>query len=137
MLPRGMPIDSADDLPGELRAFLHSCIESIAQVELLMLLRGSNQPRTARDVATALRLAPAVARRDLETLAARGLFEVRVDAETKYRYRPRSEELGRYCDLLAQHYVTSRQGVLGFIATESRLSVKRFADAFKLREPEK
>lgn len=134
MLPRGMPTDSSNELPAELRAFIHSCIESLEQVELLMLLRGSEHARTARDVAVALRLTPTGARRGLETLAARGLLDVRVDEETKYRYRPKSEELGRYCDLLAQHYVTSRQLVLGFVATESRLSVKRFADAFKLRD---
>jgi DNA-binding IclR family transcriptional regulator len=128
-----MSTDSDPALPGELRAFLHSCIESIEQVELLMLLRGAEHARTARDVAGALRLSPAGARRDLETLSARGLLDVRVEEETKYRYRPKSAELGRYCDLLAQHYVTSRQAVLGFVATESRRSAKRFADAFKLR----
>ena len=61
---------------------------------------------------------------------------MRVGEETSYRYRPRSEELARYCDLLAEHYVTSRQAVVGFVATESRLSIKGFADAFKLREPD-
>jgi len=123
-------------LPPELRAFLHSCIESLGQVELLMILRGSERVRTAREVASELRVPPAVARRDLETLAARGLLDVRVGEETSYRYRPKSEELARYCDLLAQHYITSRQAVLGFVAAEARLSIKRFADAFKLRDTE-
>jgi hypothetical protein len=63
-------------------------------------------------------------------------LEVRVGEETSYRYRPKTEELARYCDLLAQHYITSRQAVLGFVATEPRLAAKRFADAFKLRKPE-
>jgi DNA-binding IclR family transcriptional regulator len=132
-----MSDEPVSQLPAELRAFVHTCLESIEQVELLMLLRGSAQARTAREVAAALRLTPAIARRDLETLAARGLLEVRVGEETAYRYRPKLEELGRYCDLLAQHYVTSRQTLLGFVATESRRSLKRFADAFKLRKPEK
>ena len=132
-----MSSEAPNDLPPGLRAFLHSCIESIEQVELLMLLRGSEHRRTARDVATALRLTPAAARRDLETLAARGLLDVRVAEETTFGYRPKSEELGRYGDLLAQCYVTSRQALLGFVATESRRSLKRFADAFKLRNPEK
>jgi predicted ArsR family transcriptional regulator len=132
-----MQDESSHALPPELRAFLHSCIESIEQVELLILLRGSEAARTAREVATALRVSAATARRDLETLAARGLLEVRVGEETSYRYRPKADDLARYCDLLAQYYVTSRQAVLGFVATESRLSIKRFADAFKLRGPEK
>ena len=47
-----------------------------------------------------------------------------------YPLRPKTADLARYGDLLAQHYVTSRQAVFGFIATPSRLSIKRFADAF-------
>jgi hypothetical protein len=132
-----MPEEPADDLPPELGAFLYSCIESIEHVELLVMLRGAERPWAARDVAAALRVPVPRARRDLETLAARGLLEVRVGEETSYRYRPKTEEFGRYCDLLAQHYVTSRQAVLRFVASESRLSIKRFADAFRLRDPEK
>jgi hypothetical protein len=124
-------------LPPELRAFLHSCIESIEQVELLLFMRGSERMRSARDVASELNLPGGVTRTYLETLAARGLLEVRVGEETTYRYRPKSEDLGRYCDLLAQHYITSRQAVLGYVAAESRRSIKHFADAFKLRDPNK
>lgn len=129
-----MPNETSGQLPPELRAFLHSCVESIDQVELLMMLRGSDRFRTPRDVASEFGISAPHARRNLETLSARGLLEVRVAEETSYRYHPKSDELGRYCDLLAQHYVTSRQAVLGFVATESRLSLKRFADAFKLRD---
>lgn len=131
-----MPAETPEGLPPPLRAFLHTCIESIDQVELLMMLRGSDRFRSAREVASESGVSPAAARGNLETLSARGLLEVRVGDETTYRYRPKSEELGRYCDLLAQHYITSRPAVLGFVATESRLSIKRFADAFKLRDQE-
>ena len=100
------------ELPSELRAFLHSCIESIDQVELLMMLRGSDRFRTAREVASEFRMSAQHARRDLETLSARGLLEVRVGEETSYRYRPKTEQLAQYGDLLAQHYIASRQAVL-------------------------
>jgi len=132
-----MPNDGEEVLPSELRVFLHSCIESIEQVELLLLLRGSERMRTAREIATALRIPIPIARSDVETLVARGLLEVRVGEEIAYRYRPKSEDLVRYCDLLAQYYITSRQAVLVFVATESRQSIKRFSDAFKLRDREK
>jgi predicted ArsR family transcriptional regulator len=124
------------ELPPELRAFLHSCIETIDQVELLVALRGSDRFRTAREIASEFGSTVPLARRNLETLTARGLLEVRVEQETAYRYHPKSQDLARYCDLLAQHYITSRAEVLGFVATTSRLSAKRFADAFKLRNPE-
>jgi DNA-binding FadR family transcriptional regulator len=132
-----MSPDPDHELPTELRVFIHSCIESIEQVELLLLMRGSDRMRTARDIASALRVSVSAARRNLETLAARGLLEVRVGDEIAYRYRPKSDDLARFCDLLAQFYITARQAVLGFVAAESRLSIKRFSDAFKLRDPEK
>ncbi|HYE86102.1 MAG TPA: HTH domain-containing protein [Vicinamibacterales bacterium] len=132
-------MSGSDDrkLPPGLRAFIHSCIESIEQVELLLLLRGSQGTRTAREISEDLHVSIALARRDVETLAARGLLEVSVGTEIAYRYRPKTEELAKYCDLLAQYYITQRQNVLGFVATESRLSIKRFADAFKLGDQEK
>lgn len=99
----GMDNESVSRLPASLRAFLHSCIESIEQVEVLMLLRGANQPYSVRDVSTILRVPGATARKDLETLAARGLLDVRVGDETTYVYRPKSEELGRHADALAEY----------------------------------
>jgi predicted ArsR family transcriptional regulator len=75
-------IEPASELPPALRAFLHSCIESVDQVETLMLLRGSDRFRTAREVADALGVSTPTTRRNLETLAARGLLEVSVGAET-------------------------------------------------------
>jgi len=128
---------SAADLPPELRAFLNSCIESIDQAELLLILRGSDRRRSAREVSAEMNMPIARARQNLERLAARGLLDVDVGAETGYGYRPKSVELATYCDLLAQYYVTSRQAVLGFIAAESGLSVKRFADAFRLRDEDR
>ncbi|HEY7790220.1 MAG TPA: hypothetical protein VIC33_06905 [Vicinamibacterales bacterium] len=127
-------MDPPDALPAELRAFLFSCIESITQVELLLLLRGSDKFRGVRDLATDLRIPPAAVRRDLETLAARGLLEIKVSGETLYRYGPKTDELRQYGDQLAQHYITSRHLVLNFVSTHARSSARRFADAFKLRD---
>ena len=131
-----MSAESATSLPSELRAFLHSCLESIEQVELLIILRGSERWRTTREVSEDLHVPLAAARRDLDTLAARGLLEVSVLQETRYRYRPKTDDLARYADLLARYYVTSRHLIFKAV-TESRPAVKRFADAFKLRDPEK
>jgi DNA-binding MarR family transcriptional regulator len=129
-----MPKDAEGELPSELRVFLHSCIASIGQVDLLLLMRASGRTLTAREIASELRVSIATARRDVETLAARGLLEVRVGEEITYRYRPKSEDLARYCDLLAGAYSSSRELVLRFVAAESRLSIKSFSDAFKLRD---
>lgn len=131
------PMSPSEELPPELRAFLFSCVESIAQVELLLLFRGSDRFRSVRDVAQDLRVSRTAARHDLEILAARGLLEVRVGEETLYRYAPKSDELARYGDLLAQHYITSRHLVLTFVSTHAQSAARRFADAFRIRDKDK
>lgn len=123
-------------LPPELRAFLHSCIDSIQQVELLLLMRGSERARTARDIAAELGIPVPAARHDVESLTARGLLEVKVGEEIAYRYKPKTEDLAKYSDQLAQYYITARHAVLGFVAAESRRSIKRFSDAFRLGDRE-
>ena len=123
------------ELPPELRAFLHSCIDAIEQVEILMLLRPDRE-LTVREVAASLGLTEPGSRDHLETLSARGLLAVRIGAETRYRYAPKSPDLVRYGSLLAQYHASSRSAIFSFVSTRGRRSLKRFSDAFKLRDPE-
>lgn len=125
-----------DDLPTELRAFVFSCIDAVEQVEILALLCRSARAWNVRGVASALGLSDAAARHHLETLAARGLLQIVIAGEVSYSYAPKSAALRRYGDQLTDYYANSRTTILRLIATNPRRSVKRFADAFKLREPE-
>lgn len=133
---RVMAPEQEATLPPELRAFLHSCIDSIQQIELLLLMRGSERMRTARDIAAELNIPVPAARHDVESLAVRGLLEVKVGEEIAYRYKPKTEDLAKYSDQLARYYITSRHAVLGFVAAESRRSIKRFSDAFRFGDRE-
>jgi hypothetical protein len=63
---------------------------------------------------------------------ARGLLEVSVAGETRYRYRPKTDDLARFADLLAQHYVTSRNLIFKAVTSDTGLAIRRFADAFKI-----
>ena len=129
--------DRKDELPSpELRAFVYSCIDSVEQVQILGLLAAANQALTARQVAAQVSLADPVARHHLETLAARGLLAISVGAELSYRYSPKSETLRRYGDLLVVQYREAPMSVLRLVATSVGPSVKRIADAFRLRERE-
>jgi len=123
-------------LPPELRAFLHSCIDSIEQIEILLLLQRSNRAWIARAVGAELALIGPAARSHLEMLAARGLLQIAIDKDVSYRYAPKSADLRRYGDQLALHYADSPTTILRCIASSPRRSVKQFADAFKLRDPE-
>jgi predicted ArsR family transcriptional regulator len=127
---------ASQGIPPELRAFLYSCIDSIEQVEILLLLQRTGRCWTARAVSVELVLPGPSARIHLETLAARGLLQVTIENEVAYRYAPRSAELRRYGDQLGEYYGHSPTQILRCIAATPRRALKHFADAFKLREPE-
>jgi hypothetical protein len=123
---------SAGDLPNDLRAFLFSCIDSIEQVETLALLARSSRQWTARAVGAQLGLPDGGARHHLEALVARGLLQIAVGPEAMYSYGPKAELQG-YADRLVEYYARDRMTVMRAIATAPR-HLKRFAEAFKLRE---
>jgi predicted ArsR family transcriptional regulator len=123
------------ELPTELRAFIYSCIDAVEQVEILSLLMASTRPLSARSVASSLGLADASARHHLETLAARGLLQIGTGQELAYGYAPKTPDLRRYGDQLASYYARERTTVLRFIAANPR-RLRRFSDAFKLRDQE-
>ena len=131
----GMDTPARDELPAELRAFLYSCIDSIEQVEILMMLRAAGHGCTTRAVASSLGLAEPAARSHLETLTARGLLHAEPGREVTYAFRPKTAALAGYAELLAGHHAQARSAVLRFVATSSRRT-RIFADAFRLRDTE-
>jgi predicted ArsR family transcriptional regulator len=126
---------SSNELPPELRAFLYSCIDTVEQVEILALLCREEGPWTARATAARIGIPDAAARNHLETLAARGLLQIAVAAEVRYAYAPKNAELRRYADQLSQQYANDRTAIMRFVASNPR-RLRRFSDAFKLRDPE-
>jgi hypothetical protein len=126
---------STPELPADLRAFLYSCIDAVEQVDILVLLRNSGKPWTAAATAVQLGLSDTTARHHLETLSARGLLQIGVAADVSYAYAPKSAELRRYGDRLSELHATSRTAIMRFVAS-SPLRLKRFSDAFKLRDVE-
>lgn len=125
------------DLPSaELRAFIYSCIDDVEQVQILALLSESDQARSARRVAAEASLADSAARHHLESLAARGLVSITVGQELTYRYAPKTANLRRYGDELVTLYRRAPLAILRLVATNLRPSVKRIADAFRLRDRE-
>lgn len=134
-MARFMDFGGRDELSPELRAFLYSCIDTIEQLEMLVLLRRSGQPWTTRAVAAELGLKDVQTRASLEMLTARGLLAARAGDEVTYTFEPRTPELTRYAAQLAEAFATARSAVLRFVASSSRRT-KSFSDAFKLRDTE-
>ena len=69
------------------------------------------------------------------TLDRKSLLQIAVAAEVRYAYAPKNAELRRYADELSQHYTHDRTAIMRFVASNPR-RLRRFADAFKLRDPE-
>jgi hypothetical protein len=131
--------DSEPDkaLPAELRAFLFSCIDVVEQAEVLLLLAASPRPWTMRETAAELALPEPATRGYLEVLTARGLLRAHSASEVSYRYEPRSSQLAGYVEMLRREYESNRSTVLRQIMMRSTKSARNFANAFKLRDPEK
>ena len=120
----------------ELRAFVYSCIDSVEQVQVLVLLGSGDRAWTARLVAQESSLSDHVVRHHLESMAARGLIAVTVagDAST-WRYAPKSDTLRRLSDELVAAYQRSPMAVIRLVATNARPSIRSISDAFRFRDP--
>ena len=120
-----------DPVPTEVRDFVVRCIESVAQLEALLLLRGP--PQLAWNV-------PAVARRlyveegeAAKLLSALVSCELAVTDGAAFHYHPRDAEMMDLVDRLAETYARSLVPVTKLIH-ERDIVIRKFADAFKIRK---
>jgi DNA-binding IclR family transcriptional regulator len=127
---------SVKALPDEVVRFLNRHIDSVEQLEVLLLLhRAAESAWTAEMVAAALYTQPASAARRLETLAADGLIE-RASQPGAYRYLPSGPGMGEMISTLADTYRERRVAVVTAIASKPMENVRAFSDAFRLRRKE-
>ena len=142
-----MTNDARDDCPPNVRAFVAAHIDSVVQLEVLLLLFGSpDHARTAEEIARELRIDPAWVQSQLEQLCTRGLLNCEDSTSSPaYQYKPRTAELQDAVAGLAKAYNDRRVTVISLIyskppapppATEPSGSdpLKSFADAFRLRK---
>jgi hypothetical protein len=122
---------SSDSIPDEVCEFILGHIESIAQLEALLLLR--REPERSwreRDVAERLYIGHLPASEVLARLSAQGLLAV---AEDGYRYQPCTSELESIVGRVAEVYARQLIPVTHLIhAKPSR--IREFAEAFKFRK---
>jgi hypothetical protein len=120
----------SDPLPAELREFLVRHIDSIAQLEALLLLRAApdevwDVPRIARR----LYVGEQEASETLAHLAAHGLL---ARGPSGYRFYPLTQELLDMASILAEHYRRHLIPLTNLIHAKPR-RIRQFADAFKLK----
>ena len=122
-----------DQIPPNVRTFINDHIESVVQVEVLLLLHARpGRDFAAADVAAELRIEPAGAEAQLASLGGRGILAQ--TAPASYRWAPASAALESAVAGLAQAYADRRVTVIGMIYAKPSDQLRSFADAFRIRK---
>ena len=122
---------SEELIPADIREFIVNCIDSIAQLEALLLLqREPNAGWSSGEIAGRLYIKEADALEVLERLRGEELVS---KSDDTYRFDPKPEErreiVARLADLYARHLIP----VTDLVHTKPP-RIRAFADAFKLRK---
>jgi hypothetical protein len=127
--------NTVGDLPPDVRRFLGRCVETVEQLEIILLLqRHAQRSWDATEVGEALCLDQRDVAHHLELLGGRDLFDVRLGDRVRYRFNPGDPDAAMAARRLADAYRVSRGAVLGFVTGRRHRSLKDFSDAFKLTE---
>jgi hypothetical protein len=125
----------SNDLPEDVRQFIADHIESVEQLEILLLLhQHGGRVWTAESVARELRIAPLSAGERLDELARASILSRIQGSATEYRYAPGSASLQAAVSGLATAYSERRVTVINFIFSKPVDKIRTFADAFRLRK---
>lgn len=123
------------ELTDPIRRFIAENIASVAQLEVLLLLRANPERTwTAEDVARSLYTGEPLIAAQLADWATRGLLISPDGKPESYRYAPATPELGELVSGLAEAYRVRRVSVITTIYTQPVDKVRTFADAFRLRK---
>ncbi|MGH7926178.1 MAG: hypothetical protein ACREQV_00080 [Candidatus Binatia bacterium] len=119
----------------EVEQFILERIDSVAQLEALLLLRDTpNEAWNAKKLAKRLYITEEQTSVVLSGLLDQLLLTASEDEPPRYRYEPQSAELRQLVDRLAESYARHLVPVTNLIHSKPTTRVQEFADAFKLRK---
>ena len=120
-----------EEFPPEVKQFIEHYIESVPQLESLLLLRQQPQRQwSAADLAKALYIPEDVAASLLAEFVRRG-FATIVPPDARYAYRIRDSEADGLIHELGSIYRERRVAVISLIYSKPLHKVQTFADAFR------
>lgn len=125
-------------LDTEIENFIATCINSVEQFEILLLLKQHGELE-AETINRELRTSVTSVVKRLDDLARKNLISPREDKETNriyYKYDP-SPKYGDVIDRLAAIYPTHRVAIINLIFSKPQDILKDFSEAFRLREKDK
>lgn len=124
---------TGDEVPPAIRQFLLESIDSVAQLEALLLLRQDPHQVWSGDLlARRLYIGPSAAVEVLAALCARGLLSCDTDGAQTYCYAPDSRERAELVNWLADVYKQRLVAITHLIHSKPASSIQQFADAFRL-----
>lgn len=122
-------------ISAEVRTFLADHIDSVLELELLLLLRANPQRSWTRaELAHELKIDAAWAAEQLDRLAARKMLDRSNEAEPRYRYAPATPAMDTTIAAVADTYASHRVTVIGLIFSKPTSTLRSFADAFRIRK---
>lgn len=119
-----------DGIPSHVRRFIASHIDSVGELEALLLLRAMPREWEAAEVAARLYTREPDTVEILDRLCRAGLL---ARQDKAYRYECRTDELRLVVDELAGLYARQLIPVTNLIHAKSR-RIRQFADAFRFRK---
>jgi len=127
---------ASSEISEELKRFIHLHIDSVEQLEVLLLLKAQPHKQwTAADVSQALFIQQASAGGRLSSLQGSGLLHTDNIGQSKasYRYEPHNAALARMVDNLELAYKERKHSVITLIFSKPNENIRVFSDAFKIR----
>jgi len=122
------------DFPADVKEFIGKNIHSVAQLEILLMIRGEPERSwTADEITNGRYLQSHLVAHLMEDLVQRGFA---VQNITKFCYQPSDHEDRLLIDRLALVYQERRVAVIAEIFSKPIDFIKAFADAFRLRKEE-
>jgi hypothetical protein len=125
----------AEQISPEVKRFIHSTINSVEQLEvLLFLMSNAEREWSAEEVSERIRSTPESVAPKLEDLYAARLLTVQRQTRPLYRYAPNSDALAQeVAESLDKAYKEGKDTVIQLIFSRPLSNIRIFADAFKIR----
>jgi hypothetical protein len=122
-----------DEFPPKLEQFIAQHIESLAQLEMLLLMRQDPERHwDCAEIARLLYIGGDMCAQLVKDLERHGIVR-QVPESDGYQYHPRDAEMNRLVSDLASIYQERRVAVITQIYSRPMKKVQTFADAFRLR----
>jgi DNA-binding MarR family transcriptional regulator len=125
----------ASEFPAEIEQFIGQHIESLAQLETLLLLRREpGRSWSGSDLSRQLYVTPDVCTGIITDLERRGFVLRDASSRDLVRYRSTGATVDQLIDQLASLYQQRRVAVITQIYSKPVRKVQTFADAFRIRK---